>query len=83
MHAKDIATYRELECTNNYVEFRLLKAMNVSGTDFTNNLTTEFFRGHYKLWSDINHTWFPKAATLSPYPPQYTPRSHSQQELSS
>ena len=28
---------------NNYIEFRLLKAMNVSGTDFTNNLTTESF----------------------------------------
>ena len=39
-------TYRELEFTNavnNYIEFRLLKAMNVSGTDFTNNLTTESF----------------------------------------
>ena len=39
-------TYRQLEFTNtvnNYIEFRLLKAMNVSGTDFTNNLTTESF----------------------------------------
>ena len=39
-------TYRELAFTNtvnNYTKFKLLKAMNVSGTDFTNNLTTESF----------------------------------------
>ena len=43
MHAKD---YRELEFTNtvnNYIEFRLLKAMNVRKTNFMNTLTTEAF----------------------------------------
>ena len=41
-----VYTYRELEFTNtvnSHIEFRLLKAMNVSGTDFTNNLTTGSF----------------------------------------
>ena len=39
-------TYRELKfinAVNNYIKFTLLKAMNVSGMDFMNNLTTESF----------------------------------------
>ena len=39
-------SYKEVEFTNtinNYIKFRLLKAMNVSGMDIMNNLTTESF----------------------------------------
>ena len=40
---------------NNYIKFRLLKAMNVSRKNFT-KLDYQTFHGHYKLWSDIDRT---------------------------
>ena len=36
-------TIYKINTVNIYMKFRLFKAMNVSGTEFTNNLTTQPF----------------------------------------
>ena len=46
VHVRDMHIYRSLEfinAINDYINFRLLIAMNVSGTGFINNLTIEPF----------------------------------------